>query len=115
MTVSMDDTGLPSGCLEDVIAWARENGSVSELWLFGSRGPKGGAREESDVDLGIALRPKVGDTFGNYVALGAAWQTELEGIVGRHVSLVPMVPGNKGNAIIRSTGVCLWRVRSLSD
>jgi hypothetical protein len=33
MTVSMDDIGLPSGCLEDVIAWAQGNGAPSELWL----------------------------------------------------------------------------------
>ena len=33
MTVSMDDIGLPSGWLEDVIAWAQGNGALSELWL----------------------------------------------------------------------------------
>jgi hypothetical protein len=68
---------------------------------------------ESDVDIGITLMPKIRDhdwAFGNYVALGKTWQAELERIVGRHVSLVPMVPDNKGDAVIRSTGICLWKV-----
>jgi hypothetical protein len=64
------------------------------------------------VDIGIVLMPKIRDhdwALGNWTALGKTWRTELERIVGKHVSLVPMVPGNEGNAIIRSTGKCLWR------
>jgi hypothetical protein len=105
--------GLPDGWRERCINCGQSNGSIRELWLFGSRGPKGGARLGSDVDIGIALKPAVADhdwAFGNYVALGKIWQGELEKIVGAHVSLVPMVPGNEGDTVIRSTGVCLWKV-----
>jgi hypothetical protein len=104
---------LPENWRERCIAWAQSNGSVRELWLFGSRGPKGGACLGSDVDIGIALMPAIRShdwAFGNYVAMGKTWQAELEHIVGRHVSLVPMVPGNEGDAVIRSTGVCLWKM-----
>jgi hypothetical protein len=108
------DIGLPDGWRDGCIAWAQSNGSLSELWLFGSRGPKGGACFGSDVDIGIALMPPICNNnwaYGNYQALGDTWQGELERIVGRHVSLEAMLPGNEGNAIIRSTGVCLWRFR----
>jgi hypothetical protein len=56
--------------------------------------------------------PKKGDhdwAFGNYVALQPIWRGELEVIVKRHVTLVPMFAGNAGDDIIRSTGVRLWR------
>ena len=107
------DIGLPDGWRERCIAWAQSNGSIRELWLFGSRGPKGSARRESDVDIGIALMPPIRDhdwALGNYVALGKTWRRELERIVGRHVSLVAMVPGNDGDTAVRSTGICLWKV-----
>jgi predicted nucleotidyltransferase len=35
-----------------VIAWAQNNGSVRELWLFGSRA-KGEAKAGSDLDVGM--------------------------------------------------------------
>ena len=100
----------PPGWKDLLIRWADRNGSVRELWLFGSRGPKGGAKPESDVDLGLVLIPKEG--FGNYVALQPIWRGELEAIVKRHVSLVPMIAGNAGDAVIRSTGVRLWQRKS---
>ena len=46
--------GLPPDWKANLIGWARANGSVRELWLFGSRA-KGLARIDSDVDLGLAL------------------------------------------------------------
>jgi len=102
--------GLPLGWKADLIGWAKDNGSVRELWLFGSRA-KGTARIDSDVDLGLALMPakrRHDWAFGNYVALHSVWRAELETIVQCHVSLVPMMPGNEGDEIIRSTGICLW-------
>jgi hypothetical protein len=107
----MTDVDLPDGWKGDLIAWAQRNNSVRELWLFGSRGPKGGARAASDVDIGVALMPAIGDhdwALGNFAALGKEWQRELKAIVGRHVSLVPMVAGNDGDKEIRSTGIRLW-------
>ena len=91
--------------------WAEENGSVRELWLFGSRA-KGNARLGSDVDIGLVLMPPDGThnwPFGNFVAKHKDWQRQLEAIVQRHVSLVPMIPDNEGDDIIRSTGVRLWK------
>ena len=111
----MDGEGidLPDRWRERCIAWAQSNGSICELWLFGSRGPKGGARLDSDVDIGIALVPPIRNhnwAMGNYTVMRDVWQAELEKIVGRHVSLVAMVPGNEGNEVVRSTGVGLWKV-----
>ncbi len=90
--------------LRDLRSWASANGNVRELWLFGSRAV-GHAKPESDVDLAIALMP---DALGNYVALGDGWQHELEGIVGRHVSLEAILPGTEEDACVRSIGVLLW-------
>lgn len=107
------DIGLPDGWRDRCVAWAQSNSSITEIWLFGSRGPKGGARIPSDVDIGIVLMPKIGDhdwALGDYAAIGKTWQAELERIVGTHVSLEPMVPNCKADAIIRSTGMCLWKV-----
>jgi hypothetical protein len=64
---------MPEDWKSGMIAWAACNGSVAELWLFGSRGPKGGARPDSDVDVGLVLIPATGDhdwALGNYAALG---------------------------------------------
>ncbi|WP_409363730.1 nucleotidyltransferase family protein [Bradyrhizobium liaoningense] len=110
------DLGLPAGWRASVIDWAQDNGSIREMWLFGSRA-KGTAAPESDVDIGIVLMPARGEhdwAFGNYVALQPRWQAAVETIVQRHVSLVPMVEGNEGADIIKSTGVRIWR-RVCSD
>jgi predicted nucleotidyltransferase len=40
--------------LRDLRSWAAANESVRELWLFGSRA-RGDAREDSNVDLALAL------------------------------------------------------------
>jgi predicted nucleotidyltransferase len=106
------DIGLPDGWRDRCVAWAKSNGSICEIWLFGSRGPKGGAHMGSDVDIGIALMPKIDDhdwAFGDYAFLGSKWRANLEAIVQRHVSLQAMIAGNEGDEVIRSTGVCLWQ------
>jgi predicted nucleotidyltransferase len=108
----MGESDLPNGWKDSVIAWAQRTDAVRELWSFGSRGPKGGARSDSDVDLGVVLMPQDGAhdwALGNYVSLGDEWRADLEAIVQRHVSLVPMIAGDEGDEVIRSTGVCLWR------
>src|SRR5580704_11013830 len=94
-----------------VIEWAARNEAVTEIWVFGSRGPKALATADSDLDIGIVLAPPKGKTdwaFGNYMALGDGWQAYLAALVGRHVSLQAMLPGNKGDVEIRSTGICIW-------
>jgi len=73
----------------DLSAWAQRTDAVAELWLFGSRA-KGAAGSDSDVDIALALMPPRGDhdwALGDYFALHGRWRTDLEGIVGRHVSL----------------------------
>jgi predicted nucleotidyltransferase len=112
VSVDSSDIGLQPRWKAVLIEWAQLNGSVRELWLFGSRGPKGGATVASDVDIGLALMPANGDhdwALGNYAAMQEDWQAELEAMVQRHVSLVAMLPGNEGDREIRSTGVCLWK------
>jgi predicted nucleotidyltransferase len=47
--------------LSGLRSWASANGSVRELWLFGSRAT-GGSRPDSDVDLAVALMPPKGNT-----------------------------------------------------
>lgn len=110
--------GLPSEWKADLIGWAKSNGSARELWLFGSRA-KGTAKIDSDVDLGLALmlaKRRHDWAFGNYVALHSVWRAELKALVRCDVSLVPMVPGNEGDEIIRSMGICLWeRLTDLND
>jgi len=105
---------LPTDWRERCISWADRTDAVRELWLFGSRGPKGGARTDSDIDLGLVMMPKIGNhdwAVGNYAALVGQWRADLEAILERHVSLVPMIEGNDGNAHVRTTGECLWRRR----
>ena len=103
-------TGLPLDWKAGLIGWARGNSAIRELWLFGSRA-RGSARVNSVVDLALVLMParrKYDWAFENYIQLHSEWRLELETIVQCHVSLVPMVPGNEGDEIIRSTGICLW-------
>jgi predicted nucleotidyltransferase len=96
--------------LHDLRAWAKANGNVRELWLFGSRA-NGRSRPESDVDIAIVLMRATGGTdwaLGNYFALHSDWKRELEEIVGRHVSLETIRLGTKENATVRSSGTLLW-------
>jgi predicted nucleotidyltransferase len=93
------------------MAWVRDNGSVRELWLFGSRA-KGKAEHGSDVDIGLVLMPANGKhdwALGNFYALESEWKAELEAIVGRHVSVTAMIAGNQGDIEIRMTGERLWQ------
>jgi hypothetical protein len=106
------DLGLPPNWQTAMISWASKNECARELWLFGSRGPKGGATAASDVDIGLTLMPANGDhdwALGAYAAMQDDWQAELEVMVRRHVSLVAMLPGDKGDLEIRATGVRLWQ------
>jgi predicted nucleotidyltransferase len=91
-------------------SWASANGNVRELWLFGSRA-KGTSHRDSDVDIGLALMPPDGThdyALGNFVALELQWKAELQAIVGRHVSLEPLILGSPEDAHVRSTGKLLW-------
>ena len=96
--------------LRDLRAWASNNGSVRELWLFGSRAT-GRSTPESDVDIAIALMPATDGTdwaLGNYFALDSAWKRQLEAIVGRHVSLEAILPNTPEDEAVRRSGALLW-------
>jgi hypothetical protein len=101
--------GLPPGWKTGLIGWAREDSSIRELWLFGNRA-KGIARVNTVVDLGLFLNPpyrRYDWAFEDFITRHSDWREQLETVVQCHVSLVPMLPGNEGDAIIRSTGMCL--------
>ena len=93
-----------------LVAWASKNDSIRELWLFGSRAD-GTSTPGSDVDLGLGFEPPIGNhdwARGNFYALNAKWRSELEAIVGRHVSLQPITPENPGTSVVRKW-VLLWK------
>jgi predicted nucleotidyltransferase len=109
-------TDMRDEWLHGLRSWANENGSVRELWLFGSRAT-GCSRPESDVDIAIALMPPTDGTnwaLGNYERLGDEWQQQLEAIVGRHVSLEAILPGTPEDEWVRRCGAHLW-TREASD
>jgi predicted nucleotidyltransferase len=91
-------------------SWAASNESVRQLWLFGSRA-RGDARDNSDVDLAIALMPPVGThdwALGNYYCFETEWKQQLQAIVGRAVSIGPLVPGEESDVRVRREGVLIW-------
>src|SRR5271170_1469447 len=90
-------------------SWAEANGNVRQLWLFGSRS-RGDAREDSDVDIALALMPpddKHDWALGNYFTSESEWKQQLQAIVGRDVSIEPLVPGEPSDARVRREGVLL--------
>ena len=91
-------------------AWAENNGSVRELWLFGSRA-KGTSKAESDTDIALALMPPQGKNdwaMGNYYDLRLQWKEQLETIVGGEVDLQEILPGTSFEVEVRTTGQLLW-------
>jgi predicted nucleotidyltransferase len=75
--------------LRGIREWAGETDAVQEVWLFGSRA-KGSARQDSDIDLAIELRPPEDNhdwARGDYERFGDEWQRKLAEITGRDVSL----------------------------
>jgi predicted nucleotidyltransferase len=103
-------TDMRDEWLHGLRAWAVANENVQEIWLFGSRA-RGDAREDSDVDLALALMPPDGKTnwaLGNYFAFESEWKRQLEAIVGRAVSIEPLVPGEESDARVRREGKLVW-------
>ena len=96
--------------LRGLADWADNNGSVNEVWLFGSRAD-GTSTADSDVDIGLGLAPPIGNhdwALGNFYALHTQWRRELEVFVGRDVSLEPITPEKHGTAVVPKW-VLLWR------
>jgi predicted nucleotidyltransferase len=103
--------------LRGLRSWASDNGSVRELWLFGSRAT-GRSRPDSDVDIALALMAATDGTdwaLGNYFALHGNWKRELEAIVGRHVSLEAIVPDTPEDEAVRRCGALLWPAAAMED
>jgi len=91
-------------------AWATANPYIRELWLFGSRADET-ARPDSDVDIGLGLVPPEGNNnpaLGAFLAESRKWRSQLEDIVGHHVSLEPITPDEPGTARVRKW-VLIWR------
>jgi predicted nucleotidyltransferase len=90
---------------EAIRQWAARSTSIREVWLFGSHA-QCTAGPDSDVDLAITLMPPNNGTdwaLGRYSRFGDDWQSELETIVGRHVSLELLPDTDIGPRIL------LWR------
>jgi predicted nucleotidyltransferase len=90
--------------------WAAANIYVRQLWIFGSRG-RGDARENSDVDIALAMMPGDGRTeasLGAYLHLEVEWKQQLKAIVGHDVSIGVIVPGEAADERVRREGVLLW-------
>jgi hypothetical protein len=94
--------------LSDMQQWASNNQNVRELWLLEGQGD---AKPGRDVELAIVLMPPtpgVDWALTNYFDHGYLWQSELEGIVGRRVSLQAVRRGTLGDRRVRSEGTLLW-------
>ncbi len=93
-----------------LVGWASSNGSIRELWLFGSRADET-SRPDSDIDIGVGLMPPNGKhdwAFGNYTAFGDQWQRDLSNMLDCHVSLENITPEQLGTAKVREW-VPLWK------
>jgi len=100
--------------LGEILAWARSRPEVAEVWLFGSRA-KGTARPDSDVDLGIVLVPgSAGHDWplGNWMSPSNRSRDELQGCIGRHVSLElfsrPGEEQSEEEVAARAPAILLW-------
>jgi predicted nucleotidyltransferase len=95
--------------LQGLRDWAEQNGSVRQLWLFGSRA-KGTSRPDSDLDVAVVLMlPTTHDwALGNFAALKGQWKQQIEAIVGRRISFDAIVHDTPEDVEVRSTGVLLW-------
>jgi predicted nucleotidyltransferase len=109
-TIYNEPMDMQDGWLRGLRSWAAANESVRQLWLFGSRA-RGEAREDSDVDIALALMPPVNNhdwALGNYFALESEWKEQLQAIVQRDVSIAVLAPGTEADIKVRQSGVLLW-------
>jgi predicted nucleotidyltransferase len=100
---------LPADSVELIRQWAARTNAVREVWLFGSRA-KGTSRPDSDIDIGIYLMPPSATSnwaYATYTSQGDAWQRELAGLLGRHVSLEAVTPDVPGHREVQA-GKRLW-------
>jgi hypothetical protein len=51
--VPIIEDGLSPCWRQALIDWAARNEAVTEMWVFGSRGPKATATADKDLDVGI--------------------------------------------------------------
>ena len=100
---------LPEAWLTGITKWAQQNGSIMEVWLFGSRADDKVIPVKDDVDIAIVLMPPIlrpgraphDWANGNYQRFGDDWQRELAAIVGGRVDLAIYDPNV-------TRGVRLW-------
>ena len=92
--------------------WARSNGAIEALWLFGSRA-RGDYRPNSDYDIALELKPKKNDhddwAFGAYVSLRDQWKIEIRALINSDISMVAFRDDLKGHFDPRDQGVEIWR------
>ena len=91
--------------------WAENNGSVLELWIFGSRA-KLTAHKDSDIDIAVLLMPPDGKhnwALANWVEFFDQWKAELKSALDWPVSLTAIGKGFEMDDEVRSTGVRIWR------
>src|SRR5437667_727914 len=70
-------------------AWACTNKRIKRLWIFGSR-VKGRNRDDSDLDLAIEIhKPDKTDCIGYFLENQYPWMSELSGIAGFCVHVIP--------------------------
>jgi predicted nucleotidyltransferase len=101
---------LPPERLRALGEWAEANGNIRQIWMFGSLA-RGEAREGSEADLALALMPPDRAhnwAAGNYWACDSEWKEQLQAIVGRDVSIEPLIPGGQVDVIVRREGLLLW-------
>jgi predicted nucleotidyltransferase len=63
--------------------WASGQSKIGQVWFFGSR-VRGTHRADSDLDVAIVMNDpsrSKGDRFGEWIALSAEWERQIQALV----------------------------------
>jgi len=77
--------------------WARREGQIKRVYLFGSF--MRGVSQPNDIDLALELIPSAEESFSRFYFNVDRWDKELRALLGKEVELQHAEPGHERDSV----------------